>query len=118
MKEIYWRIILETSSREKAEEILDRILQGIGKANIVSLQPYWKNTEQCEIELVQPLEFNDLGELVLLVFQKINFFAPNWFIEIPQTFTVEDIELAGVLEKGISLSGISWMSFMIQDAEQ
>ncbi|MEM9774809.1 MAG: hypothetical protein AAF902_09530 [Chloroflexota bacterium] len=115
MRELYWRVFVNTNDSEKAKVIRNSIFRELKNCELVSCKAYWKDNSLYELEFKQKLEEQESSKIIIEVFSKVILFSTSWMIDIPTSFKVENFELSGLVDSGIKFNGVKWISFMLQD---
>ena len=117
MKEIYWRVFINTKQIEKAEIIKNQLFSMLKNCKIVLLQVYWKDNSMFVLEYKQKIQEKEMSKILIEMFECISLFSNTWSISLPSKFSNSDFEISGIAERNIKTNGISWVSFILQNNE-
>lgn len=115
MKGISWTFILNTKSKDKAAKIVSEIESVLTNSTLLSSEIYWKDSTKFKIELCQPMSDLNFPEILITTLSQVRIFSNSWAMELPMAFNSDSYNLAGVTKSGISIVGIDWISFSLDD---
>lgn len=115
MKGISWTFILNTKNRDKAAKIVSEIESVLTNSTPLSSEIYWKDSTKFKIELCQPMSDLNFPEILITTLNQIRVFSNSWTMDLPPTFNAGSYNIAGVTKSGISIAGIDWISFSLDD---
>ena len=113
MTEIYWRFILSTSDKKKAEKIKTSILRVMGSGEIKCFEPYWKDESSYVLEFLKKIDCSKPDDCILKCLSLSSKLSSSWFIDLPPFEHENTLDFSGVCDKNIKITGLSWMSFML-----
>ncbi|UGU17917.1 hypothetical protein LS482_08555 [Sinomicrobium kalidii] len=116
-KEIYWRFLLNTDKKNKAEKFSKNILETMPNAKIVILEPYWKDKSLFNLEVRHDLVNIIPDKVVFEVLETISLISNSWSIDLPINFNIEEFDFSGVAIDNLKWDYVSWTSFFLQDKD-
>ncbi len=114
MREVYWRIFINSKNKRKAEEISNNVINILGNCKEVSLEIYWKDKSMYCLELKQSLLIENPQQILLVILSKIVKFSNTWILEIPDDFENNDFDFSGVSDDSIKINNLNWISFSLE----
>ena len=109
---VYWRVLVNSTKESTVKKLLTPLLEVLGAtAQVEKQETYWKDSTLTEVNISQPIEFQNFeSELigVLITSSSISF---NWHLTLPEGLSnTTGIVFSGVAD-ATSMNGIAWVSF-------
>ncbi|WP_420386233.1 hypothetical protein [Roseivirga sp.] len=114
--ELYWRLFAKTKSIDKAGKILERFLRETKvELNVISKEVYWKDSSLIQIEGTTDLDSFTPGSLIHEVLLCIKKVSAEWSLSIHEGQYDGYLDLSGITDKSMRISGLTWVSFTMQE---
>ena len=116
MKELYWKMILNTNDKRKAEILTATILKVLGNGKCVLFQQYWKDRNCFEVEFTEKINSNINSVQIFEVIRNIQRLSNSWQIDTIVRAN-DEYEFSGVASAGLKVTGVIWCSFIVQEVD-
>jgi hypothetical protein len=118
--QIHWLIFLRVKSKEKADRLLSRFTQAIGREITVrECERYWKDPSLFRVTLTSPLSTEELSTAVPETLQVCWRIARRWTLVAPQFYEGGHWEFSGsAISQTISIEGLTDIDFQVGTLEQ
>ncbi|MEL6191365.1 MAG: hypothetical protein AAFR66_04915 [Bacteroidota bacterium] len=117
MVELHWRVFLQTKNPKTAGKLTKNIFELLGSCELTSSQLYWKDSSLFEITFKQSLKEKEPSKLMIEIFETASLISNSWLIDLPSSFKSEEFDLSGIVSEGIKITGLTWVSFMLNELD-
>lgn len=111
---VYWRVLVNSTKESTVKKLLTPLLELLGSAARVEKQEtYWKDNTLTDVNISQPIEFQNFESELIGVLKTSSVISYNWYLTLPTGLSnTTGIVFSGVAD-ATSMNGITWMSFNV-----
>ncbi len=109
---VYWRVLVNSTKESTVKKLLTPLLEVLGAtAQVEKQETYWKDSTLTEVNISQPIEFQNFESELMGVLKTCSLISYNWYLTLPTGLSnTIGIEISGVAD-ATSMNGITWVSF-------
>lgn len=109
---VYWRVFVNSTKESTVKKLLAPLLEVLGAtAKVEKQEIYWKDNALTEVNISQPIEFQNFESEIMGVLKISSMISNNWYLTLPTGLSnTTGIEISGVADN-TTMNGITWVSF-------
>lgn len=109
---VYWRVFVNSTKESTVKKLLAPLLEILGAtAKVENQETYWKDSALTEVNISQPIEFQNFESELMGVLKTSSLISYNWYLTLPTGLSnTTGIEISGVADN-TTINGITWVSF-------
>lgn len=109
---VYWRVFVNSTKESTVKKLLTPLLEVLGAtAQVEKQETYWKDSTLTEVNISQPIEFQNFESELIGVLKTSSSISFNWHLTLPEGLSnTTGIVFSGVAD-ATSMNGIAWVSF-------
>lgn len=109
---VYWRVFVNSTKEPKVKKLLAPLLDILGEsAHVEKQETYWKDNALTDVNITQPIEFQNFESELMGVLKTCSLISYNWYLTLPTGLSnTIGIEISGVAD-ATSMNGITWVNF-------
>ena len=109
---VYWRVLVNSTKESTVKKLLTPLLELLGAGvRIEKQETYWKDNALTDVNITQPIEFQNIESEIFEVLKTSSLISNNWNLTLPEGLSnTTGIVFSGVAD-ATSMNGIAWVSF-------
>jgi hypothetical protein len=109
---VYWRVFVNSTKEPKVKKLLAPLLDILGEsARVEKQETYWKDNALTDVNITQPIEFQNIESEILGVLKTSSMISNNWNLTLPEGLSNTTGIVLSAVADNTSMNGIAWVSF-------
>ncbi|WEG12248.1 hypothetical protein PU629_19340 [Pullulanibacillus sp. KACC 23026] len=111
-RDITWGILLDVTTKEKAQRVINRLANVIGEIEVLSLEQYWKDQSKYKLDCYTTLQIAEPENAVFKTLHLVSKLGGEISVIGPHILNGNQVEFEGI-GSSPTIVGVSWFSFYI-----